>query len=133
VAFEGWKKAARRLKRETYALYLVGRHPRTPWYVKALAVGVVGYALSPLDLIPDFIPVLGLLDDLIIVPLGIALTIRLTPRDVLAECRAQAQEALDRGALNHWLPARIAITAIILAWLVVLALALFFIVRAINH
>jgi uncharacterized membrane protein YkvA (DUF1232 family) len=63
---------ARVLKREIYALYLVARHPRTPWYAKVLAGAVVAYALSPIDLIPDFIPVLGFLDDLIIVPLGIA-------------------------------------------------------------
>src|SRR5262249_21241688 len=102
MALNAWRQGARRLKRETYALFLVAKHPRVPWYAKALAICVVGYALSPLDLIPDFIPILGYLDDLLLVPLGIALVIRLTPRDLLAECRAQAQEAMDRGALARW-------------------------------
>ena len=126
MALNAWRQGARRLKRETYALFLVAKHPRVPWYAKALAICVVGYALSPLDLIPDFIPILGYLDDLVIVPLGIALVMRLTPRDLLAECRAQAQEAMDSGTLAHWLPARIATVAIILVWLAAcVGLALF--------
>jgi uncharacterized membrane protein YkvA (DUF1232 family) len=90
------KARARTLKRETYALYLVARDPRTPWYAKVLAAAVVAYALSPLDLIPDFVPVLGYLDDLIIVPAGIALVLRLVPDEVLADCRAQARQRADR-------------------------------------
>jgi uncharacterized membrane protein YkvA (DUF1232 family) len=90
------KARARSLKRETYALYLVARDPRTPWYAKVLAAAVVAYALSPLDLIPDFVPVLGYLDDLIIVPAGIALVLRLVPDEVLADCRAQARQRADR-------------------------------------
>ena len=87
---------ARLLKRDTYAVYFAARHPRTPWYAKLLAAAVVAYALSPFDLIPDFIPVLGYLDDLIIVPLGVAAVVRLVPTDVLAECRAQAQRRMER-------------------------------------
>jgi uncharacterized membrane protein YkvA (DUF1232 family) len=90
------KARARRLKQETYALYLVARHPRTPWYAKLIAASVVAYALSPLDLIPDFVPVLGYLDDLIIVPAGIALVLRLVPAEVLADCREQARLPADR-------------------------------------
>jgi uncharacterized membrane protein YkvA (DUF1232 family) len=89
------KERARALKRDTYALYLAARDPRTPWYAKVVAAAVVAYALSPFDLIPDFIPVLGYLDDLIIVPLGIALVLRLLPPAVLAECREQASQRLD--------------------------------------
>lgn len=85
---KGW---ARRLKGETYALYLAARHPKTPWYAKVLAAGVAAYALSPIDLIPDFIPVLGYLDDLLLVPAGIALAVRLIPADVLAQCRERAE------------------------------------------
>jgi len=81
---------ARILKRDTLALYLAARDPRTPWYAKLVAAAVVAYALSPLDLIPDFIPVLGYLDDLIIVPLGIAVVLRLVPAEVLADSRAHA-------------------------------------------
>ena len=86
---EGFKNRVRALKREVRALVLAARDPRTPWYAKWLVVGVVAYALSPVDLIPDFIPVLGQLDDLILVPLGIVIAIRLIPPQVLAECRAR--------------------------------------------
>jgi uncharacterized membrane protein YkvA (DUF1232 family) len=90
------KTRARNLKRDAFALYFAMRHPRTPWYASALAAAVVAYAFSPIDLIPDFIPVLGYLDDLIIVPLGIALVVRLIPESVMAECRLQAQAAVER-------------------------------------
>ena len=88
---DGLKERARALKRQTYVLYFAARNPRTPWYAKLLAAAVVAYALSPIDLIPDFIPVVGYLDDLIIVPLGIAAVLRLIPAEVLNECREQAQ------------------------------------------
>ena len=81
---------ARSIKRDVHAVYLASRDPRTPWYAKALAIGVVAYALSPIDLIPDFIPVLGQLDELIILPLGIWLAVRLIPPDVMNEHRAAA-------------------------------------------
>ena len=81
---------ARALKRDAVAIWFVARDPRTPWTVKALALFVAAYALSPIDLIPDFIPVLGYLDDLLIVPLGILLVIRLTPPELMAEHRARA-------------------------------------------
>jgi uncharacterized membrane protein YkvA (DUF1232 family) len=84
------KTWARNIKRDVHALYLAGRDPRVPWYAKALAVVVAGYALSPIDLIPDFIPVLGYLDDLILVPLGILLVIRLIPPEIMAEHRERA-------------------------------------------
>ncbi len=88
---------ARGLKRETFTLYLVVRHPHTPWPAKALAALVVAYAFSPIDLIPDFVPVLGLLDDLVLVPAGIALTLRLVPSSVLLECRTQASNLIAQG------------------------------------
>ena len=80
------KQRARHLKAETFALYLAARDPGTPWYAKLLVAGIVAYAFSPLDLIPDFVPVLGYLDDLILIPLGIALAIKLIPHSVLTEC-----------------------------------------------
>ena len=86
------KAWARALKRDVHAIYLASRDPRTPWYARAVAVLVAAYALSPIDLIPDFVPVLGYLDDLLIVPLGILLVIRLIPADVLAEHRAAAEK-----------------------------------------
>ena len=87
------KDWARLIKRDVHALYLASRDPRVPWYAKLLAVAVAGYALSPIDLIPDFIPVLGYLDDLIIVPLGMLLVIRLIPPEVMADHRAAAAVA----------------------------------------
>ena len=90
------KKWAQTLKRDVHAIYLARRDPRVPWYAKALALGVAGYALSPIDLIPDFIPVIGYLDDLIIVPLGVWAVVSLIPADVLAEYRAIASAAGER-------------------------------------
>ncbi len=93
---ETWKRWAQTIKRDIHALYLASRDPRVPWYAKAVAVAVAAYAASPIDLIPDFIPVLGYLDDLIVVPLGIALVIKLTPPEIMAEHRAGAMAAQDR-------------------------------------
>ncbi|WP_018900251.1 YkvA family protein [Rhizobium sp. 2MFCol3.1] len=87
---------AKSLKRDIVALWLAARDRRVPWYAKAVAGGVAAYALSPIDLIPDFIPVLGYLDDLLIVPLGITLAVRLVPSDVMAELRADAAARLER-------------------------------------
>jgi len=98
---ESWKGRARRLKGETYALYLAYRDPRTPWYAKVFAALVVGYAFSPIDLIPDPIPVLGYLDDLLLVPLGIALALKMIPLAVLDECREQARLASIRCRHCH--------------------------------
>lgn len=85
------KAWARALKVEAYAVYLAARHPRTPWYARLVALLTAAHTFSPIDLIPDFIPVLGYLDDLLIVPLGLWLALRLIPPDVMVECRQQAQ------------------------------------------
>jgi uncharacterized membrane protein YkvA (DUF1232 family) len=90
------KTWARALRRDAHAIYLASRDPRVPWAARLLAIAVAGYALSPIDLIPDFIPVLGVLDDLIIVPLGIWLVIALIPEDVMREYRAMASAAARR-------------------------------------
>jgi len=87
------KSRARALKRETYAMYLAVRDPRTPWYARVVAGAVLAYALSPFDLIPDFIPVIGLLDDLILVPLGFALALKLIPAPIMVDCRSRADAA----------------------------------------
>ena len=94
----GW---ARALKRDAHAVWLSSRDPRTPWHAKAVAVLVAAYAFSPIDLIPDFIPVLGYLDDLILVPAGLWLAIRLIPPHVLAEHRATAEAAAD-NPVSRW-------------------------------
>jgi uncharacterized membrane protein YkvA (DUF1232 family) len=90
---ERLKAWARRLRTESHAMYLAARDPRTPWYAKLVVASVAAYALSPIDLIPDFIPVVGYLDDLVIVPLGVLLAARLVPAEVLADCRARAEVA----------------------------------------
>ena len=89
-----WQQKAKELKRETYALYYACKDSRVPWYVKLLATCVIAYALSPIDLIPDFIPVLGLLDDLILLPLAIVSILKLIPADVMNDCRRQAETAI---------------------------------------
>lgn len=93
---EKLKSWARTTKRDAHAIYLTARDPRVPWYAKALALCVAGYALSPIDLIPDFVPILGYLDDLMIVPLGILAVVRLIPSSVMAEHRAAASLAIER-------------------------------------
>ena len=89
--------------------------PRVPWYAKLSAVCVVAYALSPIDLIPDFIPVIGYLDDLILLPLGIALTIQMIPSEVLSQCRAKAQARTEEGKALGWIGAIVIIALWILA------------------
>ncbi|WP_309121951.1 DUF1232 domain-containing protein [Paenibacillus sp.] len=88
---------AKRLKRQSLTLYFAARRSDTPWYAKAVAAAVVAYAFSPIDLIPDFIPVLGLLDDVVLVPLGVWLALRLVPDAVLRECREEAERRLAEG------------------------------------
>ena len=95
-----WKERVQALKLETWAVYLACRDPRTPWTARLVALCVVGYALSPIDLVPDFIPVLGYLDDLILVPLGLALALRMIPRPILDECRERARQELSQGKLG---------------------------------
>lgn len=108
------------LRDETYALYLAARHPRTPWYAKLFVAGVVAYAFSPIDLIPDFVPVLGFLDDLLLIPVGIAVAIQLIPQDVMAECRAGAQKA----AASAKPTSRTAAAVVIGIWVLLAALCL---------
>ena len=91
----GWARAVRR---DAHALYLAARDPRVPWYAKALALAIAAYALSPIDLIPDFIPVIGYLDDLVLIPLGLLMVVKLIPRGVMEEHRARAEAAQDRPA-----------------------------------
>ena len=112
------KRRARRLKTETFALYLVARHPGTPWYAKLFVAGIVAYAFSPFDLIPDFVPVLGYLDDLILIPMGITLAMRMVPPSVLAECRARAREVMSQGKPVN----RIAGAVIVVIWIALAAL-----------
>jgi uncharacterized membrane protein YkvA (DUF1232 family) len=116
--FTGWKQRVWQLKTEVYALYLAYQDPRTPWYAKAVAALVVAYALSPIDLIPDFVPVLGYVDDLLLLPLGILLALRLIPAAVMADCRARAVAA-------ERLPgSRLGLVMVIALWLLGMVIAL---------
>lgn len=99
---EAMKQHARRLKREVDVLGLAARDPRVPWTARAVFLVVLAYAFSPIDLIPDFVPVLGLLDDLILVPLGIALALRLIPPEVLTDARDRATRSSAQGTPNSW-------------------------------
>jgi len=116
---ETWKRRARELTAQTYVLYLAYRHPRTPWYAKVLAALVVGYVFSPIDPIPDFIPVIGLLDELVVVPIGVALAAKLIPPDVLAECRERARSV----AVGEKPVSRVAAVIVVAFWLLCVALA----------
>lgn len=112
------KAQATRLKQHTLTVYFAARDPRTPFFVRALAVFVAAYALSPIDLIPDFIPVIGYLDDLLLVPLGLALVVRLTPPEVLESARAQAQQATSKP-ISYTAAAFFVALWLVVAWVVV--------------
>ena len=113
--FESWQRRARGLKREIHTLHLACRDPRTPWIAKALAVCIVAYAFSPIDLIPDPIPVLGYLDDLVLIPLGVVLVRRLIPAEILEECRRKADESSAAHRPASWVAAAV----IVIIWLTV--------------
>lgn len=120
MRFEKLRKRARGLKQEVYALYLAARDPRTPWHARALASLVAAYALSPLDLIPDFVPVLGHLDDLVIVPLGVFIALKMVPPQVMADARKRSEELLSQGK-----PISLAGAVLVIAfWLLVIAVVL---------
>jgi uncharacterized membrane protein YkvA (DUF1232 family) len=122
---EMWKQRARRLSAQTYALYLAYRHPRTPWYAKAFAALIVGYVFSPIDPIPDFIPGVGLLDELVVVPIGVLLAAKMILPDVFEECREKAREV----AAGEKPVSRIAVVVIVAVWVLCVALAVFLALR----
>lgn len=124
---EQWRQKARQLKLEVYALYFACRDPRTPWYAKALAAVVVAYAFSPIDLIPDPIPVLGHLDDFVLIPLGVLAVRAMIPAVVLAECRDKAN-TLDKKPRN-WMAAGI----IIALWVIIAAAGILWAIRIASN
>lgn len=119
------KTWARRMKRDTMALYLARKDPRVPRLAKVMAMATAAYALSPIDLIPDFVPVLGYLDDLILLPIFIYLTIRLIPPDIMVELRAQADHHLSEKRPRSMTGA----VVIILIWLCIAALVVWWLVK----
>ena len=125
---EGWKRRARSLKKEVYALYLAYKDPRVPWYARLFAAVVVGYAFSPIDLIPDFVPILGYLDDVVLIPLGIALALRMIPPIVMQESRAHAEAVMRQGKpINQG-----AAAVIIAVWVVLAALSVVLVMRIVS-
>ena len=125
--FERVKRWARAVKRDVHALYLAARDPRVPWHAKAVAIVVAGYALSPIDLIPDFIPVLGYLDDLIIVPFGIWLALRLIPSEIMAEHRETAAAA-ERRPIS-----KAGAAAIVSIWILLVGVAGWIVYRHVSR
>jgi len=123
-----WKQQTRRLKREVYALYVAYRDPRVPWYARLVVALVVAYAFSPIDLIPDVVPVLGYLDDLILLPLGIALALRLIPAAVMSDSRARADAILQQGKPVN----KGAAIVIVLIWIALAVLAAWLVVRFVR-
>ncbi len=122
---EQWKQQAKKLKIEIYALYLAYRDPRVPLHARIFAGCVVGYAFSPIDLIPDFIPIIGYLDDLVLVPLGIKIALSMIPENVMTESREKAQEIIRQGKPVN----RVAAVIIISIWLLLAALSIVFIMK----
>jgi len=125
---DAWRARALQLKTELYALCLAYKDSRTPWYARLLAAAVVGYAFSPIDLIPDPIPVLGYLDDLVLIPLGVFLSLKLIPPVVMSECRLKAAEAIALGKPVN----KVAAVVIVLIWIGLAALAIVLLYRLIN-
>jgi uncharacterized membrane protein YkvA (DUF1232 family) len=126
--FDSWKQRARELKVETYAIWLAYKDPRVPWYARVFAACVVGYAFSPIDLVPDPIPVLGYLDDLILIPLGIALALRMIPPEVMQECRKEAKRSTREGKPTNWKAAG----AIVAVWVLLALLVIVVMVRVLR-
>src|SRR5215212_8187682 len=122
---EMWKQRARRLSAQTYALYLAYRHPRTPWYAKVFAALIVGYVFSPIDPIPDFIPGVELLDEMVVVPIGVLLATKMIPQDVFEVCTEKAREVAE----GEKPVSRIAAVVIVAVWLMCVALAVFLALR----
>jgi uncharacterized membrane protein YkvA (DUF1232 family) len=125
---DSWKQKAKQLKQEVHAVYLAMKDPRTPWYARALAAIVVGYAFSPIDLIPDPIPVLGYLDDLVLIPLGIMLLVKLIPAEVLQDCHAKAAASASGKKPKNW----VAACVIIAIWIGLIAVTAHFIWQALE-
>ena len=122
---ETWKQRARRLSAQTYALYLAYHHPRTPWYAKVFAAPVVGYVFSPIDPIPDFIPGVGLLDEIVVVPIGVLIAAKMIPRHVMEECQEKARQTAEGE--KH--VSRVAAVVVVAVWLLCVALAVFLALR----
>ena len=122
---EAWKRRARQLSAQTYALALAYRHPRTPWYAKIFAALIVGYVFSPIDPIPDFIPGVGLLDEMVVIPIGVLIAAKMIARQVMEECQEKAQEVREGDKPVN----RLAAVIVVAVWLLCAGLAIFLATR----
>ena len=125
---ERWKQRARGLKTEVHALYLAYRDPRVPWYARVWVACVLAYAFSPIDLIPDPIPVLGYLDDMVLIPLGVVLALRMIPPGIIAEARLRAQAAARERKPTNWVVA----VLIVAIWLLLAVVAVRLVLRVVS-
>jgi uncharacterized membrane protein YkvA (DUF1232 family) len=125
MSLQTWKRRARQLSAQTYALYLAYRHPRTLWYAKAFAALVVGYVFSPIDSIPDFIPGVGLLDEMVVVPIGVLIAAKMIPRQVMDECQEKARQMAE----GEKPVSRVGAVVVVAVWLLCVALAVFLALR----
>ena len=125
---KSWKRRARQLSAQTYALYLAYRHPKTPWYAKVFAALIVGYVFSPIDPIPDFIPGVGLLDEMVVVPIGVLIAAKMIPQEVFEECRQRAREVAE----GEKPVSRVAAVVVVTVWLLCVALAVIFAAGALG-
>jgi uncharacterized membrane protein YkvA (DUF1232 family) len=125
MTWQAWKRRARQLSAQTYALYLAYRHPRTHWYAKVITALIVGYVFSPIDPIPDFIPGVGLLDEMVVVPIGVLIAAKMIPPEVFEECRQKASEVAE----GEKLVSRVAAVVVVAVWLLCVALAVFLALR----
>src|ERR687894_2898135 len=123
--WQAWKRRARQLSSYTYTLYLAYRHPRTSWYAKVFAALIVGYVFSPIDPIPDFIPGVGLLDEMVVVPIGILIAAKMIPRQVFEECREKARDVAE----GEKPVSRVAAVVVVAVWLGWVAVAIFLALR----
>ncbi|MDO7484904.1 YkvA family protein [Peribacillus frigoritolerans] len=126
--FNKIKNWARSLKRQIFILYLACKDVRVPWYAKVYTACVVAYAFSPIDLIPDFIPILGYLDDVILVPIGIMIALKMIPKSVLTDCEVKAEEMMKNGKPKNWIVG----TIIVMIWGLIIIWAIINIYRLMN-
>lgn len=129
MVIEQWNSWVKKLKGEIFALYYAYQNPATPFFAKLVTILVVAYAFSPIDLIPDFIPVLGYLDDLILLPLGIMLAIKLIPQEILDQSREQARFRLSSQKPKNWVVG----TLILLVWVILLFAIIYYLYAAFEH
>ncbi|MEY8755422.1 YkvA family protein [Peribacillus frigoritolerans] len=126
--FDKIKTWARSLKRQIFILYFACKDERVPWHAKVFTACVVAYAFSPIDIIPDFIPILGYLDDVILVPIGIMIALKMIPKNVLTDCEVQAEEMMKNGKPKNWIVGSL----IVMIWVLIIIWAIIYIYRLMN-